>query len=391
MAYFSPETVKGIFVETSGSCRRRSLDFERFKAFLTANGFVLTHSSAEADVLVFYGCCLNGLQEAATLRRLAEISSSFNEIVTLGGLAKVCKEEVLKQYAGCGSLHRVFWDDIEAMDQLFADRLSMKDVPYGNTSPAEQGAWSIMVGRGCDSGCTYCGDKPIVGPLISFPLDSILEQMRQGLAQGATHFDFVGDDVGAWGRDVNRSIIDLLDAATMLNGDYTITMQEVNIKYLIRHIHEFDTILQREKIPFLVVAFQHVVDRVLALMKRGYRGAEVEALVSLLERHGVKIRFHALVGFPSETAAELERNLQFICSHDFLSGSCFLYRPREYAPSFSLMGHFSATEQNEKMNAAYTYLSACSYRVERKWPKGIREGPPHKLLVVSNKLREEKA
>lgn len=387
MPYFIPDARRGVFLEFTSACRRRSLDCERFRSFLSANGFHLCPKPEDADILVFYGCCLNGSQTTASLQCLSRQAASFPDVVILGGMAKICDEPTLTKHVA-GKIHRVTWDAIDAIDALFANRTSLQDLPFGNHSPQEKEKWSIMVGHGCDSGCTYCGDKPIVGSLRSCDLESIAHQMRVGLERGFKHFDLVGDDVGAWGRDFGANVTQLLDVATSFPGNYCVSMQEVNIKYLIRHVKEFERMLGRGKISFLVMAFQHISDRILKLMRRGYTRSEVIGLMNLLKRYDVRPRFHSLIGFPSETRPELNESLQFLCDNDFVSGSCFLYQPVKYAPSSALPGHFTEEEQYDKMEQSYSFLSASKYIVEQKWPNGSTLGPPYKLLVTARSCVE---
>lgn len=378
------------FLDSSTACRRRALDIERVRAFLAANDFQLCSTLDEANVLVFYGCCLNGTQKDASLERLKRKAASISDVVVVGGMTTICDHSVLAEQLS-GRLYTAALDDVGAMDKLFARKVSLADVSFGNFSRFDKTTWSIMVGHGCDSGCTYCGDRPIVGPLRSCDLESITRQMEMGREKGYTKFDLVGDDVGAWGRDIGLDVTRLLDVATSFPGEYSVSLQEVNIKYLIRHARAFESILCRGKIDFLVVAFQHVNNRVLEQMKRGYTGAEVDALVRLLEKYEVKIRFHALMGFPSESREELKENLDFISGRNFVSGSCFLYRPCKYAPASSYAGHFSEDEQCEIMEYSYSRLSKGRYAVERKWSGRNTDGPPYKLLVTARRMDEDRS
>ena len=120
-------------------------------------------------------------------------------------------------------------------------------------------------------------------------------------------------------------------------------------------------------------------------MRRGYTGNEIAKLMDVFLKHGVRISFHALLGFPSETRTELNDTLRFIRDTDFQYGNCFIYAAPKYAPSATMPGGFSNDELSKIAKYATNYLrksKLCS--VEVIWPEGISTGTPLKLLVTKN-------
>jgi tRNA A37 methylthiotransferase MiaB len=381
MPYF--EKNRRVWFDMRGACRRRILECSRLMMYIRKNGFTVADKIEDADVLIVYRCCINTSREQASLNYLNEASSVFSDIVCLGGLAAIYSTGTLRQYAGNCRFHYVSLRDEASIDDLFAHTTLLHNVSLANCSWAEPSVYSIQVGLGCESNCSYCGDKKIVGPLQSYPSDAILNQFESGLQQGHREFDLVGDDVGAWGIDIGSDIIQLLDKITAFSGNYTVSMQEVNIKYLIKYIDQFEAILNRGKIKFLVVAFQHVNDRILKLMDRGYTGVEVEQLIHILTKHGVRKRFHAILGFPSESGEELRENVSFIGRNDFYSGSYFVYQPREYAPASRFSGHLSEAEIKQAIDFTCNHLTSAGYNVIDETCINNREnGDADRLLVT---------
>ncbi len=108
----------------------------------------------------------------------------------------------------------------------------------------------------------------------------------------------------------------------------------------------------------------------------------MERLLQALEKHCIAARFHALLGFPSETWDELRENMCFINGHNFSSGSCFVYQKREYAPASLLDGHFTEDELRETVAEAYSCLTAGGYAVEAIYQDAVSGNLPAKLSVV---------
>jgi tRNA A37 methylthiotransferase MiaB len=140
--------------------------------------------------------------------------------------------------------------------------------------------------------------------------------------------------VGAWGQDKDDSIINLLNPIT--NYPVEIKMQEVNVKWLIKYLKEFEWILKTRKIKQMVVAFQSGNDRILKLMERGYTQKQLRELLDMLVKYNVVMRFHAILDFPSETLNEFGDTMQIIIDYPFRAGSIFKFQSRPNTKAFNM-------------------------------------------------------
>ncbi|CAK7028094.1 MAG: tRNA-2-methylthio-N(6)-dimethylallyladenosine synthase [Desulfovibrio sp.] len=369
----------------SGVCARRGLELVRVRRYLERNGYATVDYPEPADILFFYGCAINRDNEMASLAMLTRLAREFSEIFVLGGVVEICPARDLAAAASSTIVHRVSLRRCEDLDPFFARSVPFAQMKKSNFSFFLPEHWSIQVGRGCNSRCSYCGDKKIVGPLQSVPREEIVRQFREGLERGHTRFDLVGDDVGAWGMDLRDGLCPLLKELAAHDGDFSISMQEVNIRHLIRSMHDFEQVLATGKLDSMALAFQHVNDRILKLMNRGYDGKGVRKLASLLREHDIRVHFHAILGFPTESRAEMGENLDFMASHRFATGSYFLYQAREYAPSSKLDGHLSPAEQTDMAAEAQRILAGAGYEVIPRFPGKEHldafTGPPDKLQL----------
>ncbi len=242
----------------------------------------------------------------------------------------------------------------------------LPDVPDANfcfEGPEAPEKFSIQVARGCNDCCAYCGDKTTVGKLQSKPLPEIRKELARGLESGYRHIELLADDMGAYGSDLSDcTITDLLDMAHTFEQPFDLSLQELNIKYLVRYLPEIDRILEKGRIKRMVVAFQSGSTRVLKLMQRGYEKNDIIRILSVLNRHGVSTRFHALVGFPTETEAEFRETMNIVVNGGFRDGSIFMYQGRSYIPAAALMPQIEEREIQRRMNLAQAIAETGGYK-----------------------------
>jgi tRNA A37 methylthiotransferase MiaB len=317
-----------IRIVTSSVCKRRQLLLETFKQYLIDNGHII--SDINYDATVFYGCAFNTTNEKKSEGILIEIGN----VVHLGGI---------------GNLYGIE----EKYDSIFSTKTKWADY---KKNMIERGVLKIQVGEGCNDNCSYCGDKAIVGNLKSYDIDYIKSQIK-----GDYHtIELIGDDVGAWGQDIGKSFIDLLDS--VLPHTNSLIMQEVNIKYLIKYKTGLERILKTGKLRNIVVAFQSGNDFTLKLMQRGYTKRQIIELIELLKKYNVMLRFHCILGFPNETA-EMFKDTIDILNLGFRAGSVFLFQRRKGTKAYNM------PENKEVNECKKLLLDIVGYKINQQEDK----------------------
>uniref|UniRef100_A0A183BGR9 Radical_SAM domain-containing protein n=1 Tax=Echinostoma caproni TaxID=27848 RepID=A0A183BGR9_9TREM len=62
----------------------------------------------------------------------------------------------------------------------------------------------LAVSTGCLNACTYCKTKHARGVLASYPIDQLLARANQAFAEGVKELWLTSEDLGAYGRDLDR-------------------------------------------------------------------------------------------------------------------------------------------------------------------------------------------
>ena len=185
-------------------------------------------------------------------------------------------------------------------------------------------SFCIKVSTGCPNACSYCAVKISRGELRSKPIDRIVEEFEEGLARGYKEFALLGTDVGAYGRDQGATLVDLLRELVKSKGDYEIRVRNIQPRFLMEMMPELREILRSGKISYLSSAAQSGNNRILGLMRRGYRIEDYKEAILTLRREfpRLKIRTQIMVGFPGETEEEFQDTLRLLdeVSFDILEG-----------------------------------------------------------------------
>ena len=174
-------------------------------------------------------------------------------------------------------------------------------------------------------------------------METVIQEIRGLLGRGFREFNFVGQDLGSFGKDRGQSeFLRLLAGVGELEGDFWIRLLYLHPDHfpleIIDGIHRDSRIL-----PYFDIPFQHASPRI--LRKMGRRGSS-EAYLGLIQRlreelPGAVIRSTFLVGFPGETRRDLAllEDFQDRASLDWLG--VFSYSREEGTPAAALQGKFS--------------------------------------------------
>ena len=354
---------------------------------MEANGYKVVKRSNKASKLFFFGCAFNEHNENMSWEKLMETAEGFDEIFVLEGIADI-KENELNNLSFMDKHKIIKCRDFEKLDRFFC-----KSVPYKNFSEvnqpfiqeSEQGnvprkghnKFYIQVGHGCNDQCTYCGDKLIIGEIKSKPIENVLFEVKKGLNSGYSDIELIGDDLGAYGIDIETSIAELLETIISIDQHFNLYLHEMNIRYLIPYIDKIDDILKSNKVKSMVLAFQSGSTRILKLMGRKYTREDALSVFTSLRKHkNVAKRFHAIIGFPTETDLDFQDTLSIIEQSDFASGSLFIYQDRRYSKAYHIQPKIPVSEVEHRVNYGIQELEKMKFRCNRL---------PDKIMVFKEK------
>jgi ribosomal protein S12 methylthiotransferase len=219
--------------------------------------------------------------------------------------------------------------------------------------------WAYLrVSEGCNQKCAFCTIPSIRGKMRSKPLDRILSEARQLMADGAFELNLIGQDTTSYGSDIygdgnmpgiyshkpgrsaSQSRVespdgytgDLIGLLTGLNdvaaefGGGWMRLMYVYPTYFTDAM--IDAIAALPNIvKYIDIPLQHVSDRMLSAMRRNITGsAQKQLLYKLRERiPGLAVRTTLITGFPGETDDDHRELVEFIDEFGFDMLGVFRY------------------------------------------------------------------
>ena len=190
----------------------------------------------------------------------------------------------------------------------------------------------IKISEGCNRRCAYCAIPIITGKHVSRPIDEILDEVRQLVADGVKEFQIIAQELTNYGVDLDgkHHITELISRMADISG-----VKWIRLHYAYPNQFPLDLLdVMREKpnvCKYLDIALQHISDNMLNRMHRHVSKQEtIDLLKTIRERvPGIHIRTTLMVGFPGETQEDFHELLEFVRTQRFERMGAFAYSEEE--------------------------------------------------------------
>ncbi|VDN01510.1 unnamed protein product [Thelazia callipaeda] len=399
---FVPGTQK-IYLKTWG-CTHNTSDSEQMAGLLNAAGYQLTDQKNDASLWILNSCTVktpsetqfeNMIKEARNLNKFviaagcvsqAEPNLRFLDGITIIGVKQIeyivmAVEETLQ-----GNCVRFLSRRRPDLNQLLPKIRKNKFVEVDVFNFGMFNA-SALTFSGCLNHCTYCKTKSSRGNLVSFPPENLLQRVRNALKDGCKEIWLTSEDLGAWGRDINMVLPDLLYAVVeiipegcmlrlgMTNPPYILDyleLQNLNGKF-----KDIAKILNHPKVyAFLHIPVQAASDAVLSDMKREYTSADFCRVVDYMIQNvpNVYIATDFICAYPTETEDDFEESMSLVRKYRFPSLFINQFYPRIGTPAAKLKKIDTAEARRRTAEMSGLFRSYSRYGKDRI-------GEKHSVLV----------
>jgi len=340
-------------------CPKALVDSEQILTQLRAEGYAISPSYDDADLVVVNTC---GFIDAAVAESLDAIGEALHEngkvIVTGclgakegGDFVRDAHPKVLA-VTGPHATHEVMTAvhaHLPKPHDPFVDLVP----PQGVKLTPRHYAY-LKISEGCNHRCTFCIIPSMRGDLVSRPLGDVLAEAERLLRAGARELLVVSQDTSAYGVDVRYRTgfwrgRPMKTRALELASELAALAQQhgawARLHYVYPYPHVDDIVPLMTTSPadgglvaYLDVPFQHASPRILRLMKRPAAPEKVLDRVRAwrAERPDITLRSTFIVGFPGETDAEFDELLMFLHEAQLDRVGCFAYSPVEGAAANAL-------------------------------------------------------
>jgi ribosomal protein S12 methylthiotransferase len=276
-----------------------------------------------ATPLIVIGCLVNYLGKSARHHLAANAVLPSSRIAELPSLAaKLCHITMPKTSPG----------------RYLRARVTLPHVAY------------LKIAEGCDNRCGYCTIPGISGPLVSRAEDDVLEEAQQLVASGVRELILLAHDTTAYGMDWDgKSHLPAL--LSVVAESFPMVWIRLLYSHPIRVNSRLLSVMREHSniCRYLDVPMQHVVPRILGLMRRMLILHPVHLWQQWREElPGVAIRTTLLAGFPSETKDEFNALLEFVQEAKPDSGGVFAYSPERGTAAAKLPGRLPKRERERR-------------------------------------------
>lgn len=356
------------FAFVSLGCPKNLVDSERMLGQLTQAGYVLTPTPEGADVVVINTCgfieparqeSLGVIREMLALKQRGQVGA----VVVAGCLAQRQPEQLLRELPDIDALVGVFARD-EIADVLSPRRREMheqrtlfrpapvqlrEDTARLRLTPRHYAY--LKISEGCDRLCTFCAIPRMRGKHVSKPMEAIVREAQELIADGARELILVAQDTTYYGLDLYGAprLAALLRQLDQLEGLEWIRLLYAYPAYFTEEL--LDTLATARKVlPYLDLPLQHINDRILRRMQRRVRRAEIEELLARLRQRipRLVLRTTFITGFPGETEAEFQELCAFVRASRFERLGVFAYSWEPDTPADRLDGHLPEEVKQER-------------------------------------------
>lgn len=190
----------------------------------------------------------------------------------------------------------------------------------------------IKIAEGCDRHCAYCAIPLITGRHVSRPMDEILDEVRELVAEGVSEFQVIEQELTYYGTDLygRTRIAELISRMADIKG-----VRWIRLHYAYPNqfpLELLDVMRERPNVcKYLDIALQHISDNVLQRMHRHVTKADTLALLQTIRERvpGITLRTTLMVGFPGETEDDFRELIDFVRTQRFERMGAFAYSEEE--------------------------------------------------------------
>ena len=343
-------------------CPKATVDSERILTCLRAEGYLISPSYTEADLVVVNTCGFIDSAVAESLETIGEALTENGKVIVTGCLG--AKEDVIRQ-AHPSVLAVTGPQATEAVMAAIHQHLPKPHDPYLDLIPPQGIKLTpkhyayLKISEGCNHRCTFCIIPSMRGDLVSRSVGGVLQEAQSLVEAGVKELLIISQDTSAFGVDIKyrtgfwqgRPVRSRITELAKTLGEFGVWVR-LHYVYPYPHVDELIPLMADGKLlPYLDIPFQHANERILKLMKRPANSENVLARIQQWRSicPDIALRSTFIVGFPGETEAEFEELLAFLEEAQLDRVGAFAYSPVKGAAANALPDHVTPEIQQERL------------------------------------------
>jgi tRNA-2-methylthio-N6-dimethylallyladenosine synthase len=348
-------------------CQMNARDSEKLAGILIATGFAMTEDE-NADFVLYNTCTVRDHANQRVYGRLGKLNhyKKKNPRMKIALCGCMMQEDTVIHkikasypfvdlifgthniFKFAELLARMLITDETVIDIWQETDQIVEDLPTERKYPFKSG---INIMFGCNNFCTYCIVPYVRGRERSRPAEDIINEIERLAADGVVEIMLLGQNVNSYGLTGSVNFPALLREIEKIDGikwirfmtshpkDLSADLIQVmkDSKKICRHIH---------------LPLQSGSTRILAAMNRGYTKADYLGLITRIRQAmpDIAITTDIIVGFPGETAADVDETIDVVEKVKFDNAFTFLYSKRTGTPAAILPDQVPAAQAKQSFD-----------------------------------------
>lgn len=366
------------FIHTYG-CQMNIHDSEKIAGILEKLGYTVCDSVNDADIIVFNTCCIRETAEQKIYGHIGAVKKLKRKNPRLISIVCGCMSQqdgvaqhIRESYPyvdivlGTSDLNLLESAIVAAKNKkkfVNVEFNTYREEDFDVSRTSYPNAW-VNINYGCNNFCTYCIVPYVRGRERSRPIDDIMAEVRQLLADGYKEITLLGQNVNSYGHDLpdGENFAQLLNLIGELPGKFRLRFMTSHPKDLSQEV--IDAIAAHRNIcDNIHLPVQSGSNEILRRMNRRYTRENYFDLVDKIRQKlpEVGITTDIMVGFPGETEQDFCDTLDLVKRVRFSSAFCFVYSRRKGTPAYSMPDQIPYAVKKERI----TRLLACQNDVTK--------------------------
>lgn len=344
-------------------CPKAGSDSERILTQLRAEGYEISSSYEQSDLVVVNTCGFIDTAVQESLDAIGEALDKNGKVIVTGclGAKKDVVEDAHPNVMAVTGPHALE----EVMSHVHHNLPKPHD-PFEDLVPAQGVRLTpshyayLKISEGCNHRCRFCIIPSMRGDLVSRPIGDVMNEAENLVNAGVSEILVISQDTSAYGvdmkfrkgfwngRPVKTHMTELSKALSEL-GVW------VRLHYVYPYPHVDDVIplmADGSILPYLDVPFQHASPKILKSMKRPASSENNLARIKAWREicPDITIRSTFIAGFPGETEDDFNMLLDFLEEAQLDRVGCFAYSAVEGAQANDLPGQIPEAIKQERLS-----------------------------------------
>jgi MiaB/RimO family radical SAM methylthiotransferase len=349
-------------IDPSKRCEPSAFLFTKAVNFFLVNGYRIANDIDHCETILVNTCCVTEDKIAASKAALnfARARGKGKRIVLFGCMASLPLPKLERADLIC-----IGPKNLDELNAHFPHQTSVSDILANQLSPhlyqpgqgLGYGDYFVMIAQGCSNQCSYCNIKRSKGEVRSESVETILPQIRKGLARGVEEFVLLADDCASYGHDLGTDLAQLIEQLFSAETGFRLKLGYVFPQFLLSHFNGLKKIFETGRIRYVNIPVQSGSQRILELMNRRYPIDRVMEAVRQLHDVAPQTTFctHMMINFPTESHDDF---LMSLAVADGFDEVLFLhYSDNQGTVAASILPKVSEPEVRRRLEMASDYAN----------------------------------